>query len=77
MAFAKQPGIWTAQTDLFTVPRIGLWEGAITNLRGHFSKPHFEYVVFWKTLRDAQNASLPGPVFKKNELKAGRSPRAA
>jgi len=77
MAFAKQPGVWTAQTDLFTVPRIGLWEGAITNLRGQFSKPHFEYVVFWKTLRDAQKASLPGPVFKKNELKAGRSPRAA
>jgi peptidoglycan/xylan/chitin deacetylase (PgdA/CDA1 family) len=77
MAFANKPGVWTAQTDLFTVPRIGLWEGAITNLRGHFSRPHFEYVVFWKTLRENQKASLPGPFFKKNELKAGRSPRAA
>ncbi len=77
MAFANKPGIWTAQTDPFTVPRIGLWEGAITNLRGHFSKPHFEYVVFWKTLRDARKAGLPGPLFKKHELKAGLSPRAA
>jgi peptidoglycan/xylan/chitin deacetylase (PgdA/CDA1 family) len=77
MAFANKPGVWTAQTDLFTVPRIGLWEGAITNFRGHFSKPHFEYVVFWKTLRDAQKANLPGPVVKKHELKAGLSPRAA
>jgi peptidoglycan/xylan/chitin deacetylase (PgdA/CDA1 family) len=77
MAFANKPGVWTAQTDLFTVPRIGLWEGAITNFRGHFSRPHFEYVVFWKTLREARKANLPGPFFKNNELKTGLSPRAA
>jgi peptidoglycan/xylan/chitin deacetylase (PgdA/CDA1 family) len=77
MAFANKPGVWTAQTDLFTVPRIGLWEGAVINLRGHFSRPHFEYVVFWKTLRDARKASLPRPFFKKDELKTGVRPRAA
>lgn len=76
MALANKPGVWTAQTDLFTVPRINLWEGAITNFRGHFSRPHFEYVVFWKTLREAQKASLPRPFFRKNDLKAGLSPRA-
>jgi peptidoglycan/xylan/chitin deacetylase (PgdA/CDA1 family) len=77
MAFANKPGIWTAQTDLFTVPRIGLWEDAVTNLRGHFSRPHFEYVVFWKTLRDARKVSLPRPLFEKSEAKVGLSPRAA
>ena len=77
MAFANKPGIWTAQTDLFTVPRIGLWEDAVTNLRGHFSRPHFEYVVFWKTLREARKVSLPRPLFEKNEPKVGLSPRAA
>jgi peptidoglycan/xylan/chitin deacetylase (PgdA/CDA1 family) len=49
MAFANKPGVWTAETDPLTVPRIGLWEGAVTNFRGQFSRPHFEYVVFWKT----------------------------
>jgi peptidoglycan/xylan/chitin deacetylase (PgdA/CDA1 family) len=77
MAFANKPGIWTAQTDLFTVPRIGLWEDAVTNFRGRFSRPHFEYVVFWKTLRDARKVSLPRPLFEKNEPKVGLSPRAA
>jgi hypothetical protein len=77
MAFANKPGVWTAQTDLFTVPRIGLWEGAITDFRGHFSRPHFEYVVFWKTLREGRKANVPGPFFKNHELKAGISPRAA
>jgi peptidoglycan/xylan/chitin deacetylase (PgdA/CDA1 family) len=77
LAFANKPGVWTALTDLFTIPRIGLWEGAVTGLRGRFSRPHFEYVVFWKTLRDIQKASLPSPLFKRNEHKAGMSPRAA
>ena len=77
LAFANKPGVWTAQTDPFTVPRIGLWEGAVTGLRGRFSRAHFEYVVFWKTLREVQNASLPGPLVEKDEQKAGLSPRAA
>jgi peptidoglycan/xylan/chitin deacetylase (PgdA/CDA1 family) len=77
MAFANKPGVWTAETDPLTVPRIGLWEGAVTNFRGHFSRPHFEYVVFWKTTRDAQRASHSRSAPQEKRTRRGLSPRAA
>jgi peptidoglycan/xylan/chitin deacetylase (PgdA/CDA1 family) len=51
VAFANSPGIWGAQTDPYAVPRVNLWEGAVTGLLGRFSRPHFDYVVFWRALR--------------------------
>jgi peptidoglycan/xylan/chitin deacetylase (PgdA/CDA1 family) len=77
LAFANKPGVWTAQTDPFAVPRIGLWEGAVTGLRGRFSRAHFEYVVFWKTLRELEQQRLAGPLFDKNEQNSSFRPRAA
>jgi len=54
-AFARGPGVWSAQTDPFVIPRINLWEGAVTGIHGRFSRPHFDYVVFWKSRRGLQN----------------------
>jgi peptidoglycan/xylan/chitin deacetylase (PgdA/CDA1 family) len=77
LAFANKPGVWIAETDPLTVPRIGLWEGAVTNFRGRFSRPHFEYVAFWKTLRVGQKESLPGSALQEERTTGGLSPRAA
>jgi peptidoglycan/xylan/chitin deacetylase (PgdA/CDA1 family) len=54
VAFANRPGIWGPQTDPFAIPRINLWEGAVTGPLGRFSNPHFDYVVFWRALRGGQ-----------------------
>jgi peptidoglycan/xylan/chitin deacetylase (PgdA/CDA1 family) len=51
VAFANRPGVWRAQTDAFAVPRVNLWEGAVTGALGRFSRPHFDYVVFWRASR--------------------------
>ena len=60
MAFANTPGFWSKQADPYTIPRINLWEGAVTGISGSFSRACFDYVVFWKTLRETQ-ASTPNP----------------
>jgi peptidoglycan/xylan/chitin deacetylase (PgdA/CDA1 family) len=54
MAFANNAGIWSDQVDSYAIPRINLWEGAVTGITGKFSRACFEYVVFWKTLRATQ-----------------------
>ena len=50
-AFANSPGVWGAETHHFSVPRINIWEGKLTNKNGQFSKREFEYAVFWKAYR--------------------------
>jgi len=54
VAFANRPGLWGVGTDPFAVPRVNLWEGAVTGPLRRFSKPHFEYVVFHRAIRAAQ-----------------------
>jgi peptidoglycan/xylan/chitin deacetylase (PgdA/CDA1 family) len=56
VAFANRPGIWTLESDCWAVPRCNIWEGAVTGLWGRFSRPHFEYVVFWKSVRSTRGA---------------------
>jgi peptidoglycan/xylan/chitin deacetylase (PgdA/CDA1 family) len=54
VAFANRAGIWGAQTDSFAIPRVNLWEGAVTGALGRFSRPHFDYVVFWRASRSVE-----------------------
>lgn len=51
MAFANSAGVWSSETDVFAIPRVNLWEGALTGLKGRFSRIHFEYAVFWRSAR--------------------------
>lgn len=50
-AFANSPGIWGAQTDPLTIPRVNISEGKLTSRHGRFSQQAFEYAVFWKVYR--------------------------
>ena len=48
LAFANQPGLWTPRTDSWLIPRVNIWEGAITGLSGDFSPAVFEYATYWR-----------------------------
>ena len=51
LAFLNQPGVWTRDTDPFSIPRINVWEGKLVGPSGTFSRAVFEYTVFWKAYR--------------------------
>jgi peptidoglycan/xylan/chitin deacetylase (PgdA/CDA1 family) len=51
LAFANSPGIWWRQSDPLTIPRVNLWEGSLIGPSGRFSRPHFDYVAFWRATR--------------------------
>jgi len=55
-AFAIQPGLWTQETNHWSIPRCNIWEGAVVNASGKFSPVHFDYIVFWKSVRASRNA---------------------
>jgi peptidoglycan/xylan/chitin deacetylase (PgdA/CDA1 family) len=50
-AFINSPGIWQADSNRFSIPRINLWEGSLAGFRGRFSRLALEYSVFWKAYR--------------------------
>jgi peptidoglycan/xylan/chitin deacetylase (PgdA/CDA1 family) len=51
LAFANSPGIWEANSDRFSIPRVNVWEGSFTGLTGRFSRIALEYAIFWKACR--------------------------
>lgn len=51
LAFLNQPGVWTRDTDPFSIPRMNVWEGKLVGPSGAFSRVVFEYAVFWKAYR--------------------------
>jgi peptidoglycan/xylan/chitin deacetylase (PgdA/CDA1 family) len=50
-AFANSPGVWRAETNPFSIPRVNIWEGKLAGDDGKFSRLEFEYAVFWKAYR--------------------------
>ena len=48
-AFINSPGVWTAQTDRWLIPRVNIWEGSLAGVTGKFSAAVFEYTVFWRS----------------------------
>jgi peptidoglycan/xylan/chitin deacetylase (PgdA/CDA1 family) len=50
-AFVNVPGIWTAGTDPWLIPRVNVWEGSVTDIHGNFSAIVFQYSVFWRAYR--------------------------
>jgi peptidoglycan/xylan/chitin deacetylase (PgdA/CDA1 family) len=50
-AFANSPGVWKAETNPFSIPRVNIWEGKLTGDDGKFSRMDFEYAAFWRTFR--------------------------
>jgi peptidoglycan/xylan/chitin deacetylase (PgdA/CDA1 family) len=51
LAFLNQPGIWTKDTDPYSIPRMNVWEGKLVGPSGAFSGVAFEYTVLWKAYR--------------------------
>jgi peptidoglycan/xylan/chitin deacetylase (PgdA/CDA1 family) len=47
LAFTTESGLWTREDDPLRIPRVNISENYIVNLSGHFSRPMFEYRVFW------------------------------
>jgi peptidoglycan/xylan/chitin deacetylase (PgdA/CDA1 family) len=56
LAFLNQPGVWTRNTDPFSIPRMNVWEGKLVGPFGTFSRVVFEYTVFWKAYRAGKPA---------------------
>jgi peptidoglycan/xylan/chitin deacetylase (PgdA/CDA1 family) len=54
-AFANKPGVWTQETNRWSVPRCNIWEGSVVSASGKFSSVHFDYIVFWKSVRASGN----------------------
>ncbi len=50
-AFINAPGIWQAQGNRFSIPRVNLWEGSLAGFWGRFSRLALEYAIFWKAYR--------------------------
>jgi peptidoglycan/xylan/chitin deacetylase (PgdA/CDA1 family) len=50
-AFINRPGIWCANDNQFSIPRINVWEGSLTGSDGRFSRMALEYAIFWKANR--------------------------
>lgn len=72
IAFTNQRGIWTQDCDPLLIPRINLWEGAVTNPLGWFSPVAFDYVVFWRTWRSHKKQA-----WRSSELQAPAKLKAA
>jgi peptidoglycan/xylan/chitin deacetylase (PgdA/CDA1 family) len=53
-AFVNSPGVWTAETDPWLIPRVNLWEGALLGITGTFSPAVFQYTAFWRSYRAAR-----------------------
>jgi peptidoglycan/xylan/chitin deacetylase (PgdA/CDA1 family) len=53
-AFANSPGIWEANRNRLSIPRINLWEGSLAGFSGRFSRIALEYAIFWKAYRARQ-----------------------
>lgn len=51
LGFLNCAGIWGAATNPFSIPRVNLWDGKMTDSHGNFSAAHLEYSIFWKALR--------------------------
>lgn len=47
-AFINSPGLWRADTHPCSIPRVNIWEGAVTGISSRFSRVAFEYTVFWR-----------------------------
>jgi peptidoglycan/xylan/chitin deacetylase (PgdA/CDA1 family) len=61
LALTTQPGAWTPGCHPLMLPRINIWEGAVVNPAGAFSRAAFEYCVFWLAYRaKTLNAAAPG-----------------
>jgi peptidoglycan/xylan/chitin deacetylase (PgdA/CDA1 family) len=56
LAFLNQPGIWTKDTDPYSIPRMNVWEGKLVGPSGVFSRVVFEYTVLWKAYRAGKSA---------------------
>ena len=50
LAFLNSPGLWTRESDPFSIPRMNMWEGKMAGPSGKFSRIVFEYAVFYKSL---------------------------
>jgi len=50
-AFANSPGVWNAETNPFSIPRVNIWEGKLAGDDGKFSRMEFEYAAFWRSHR--------------------------
>jgi peptidoglycan/xylan/chitin deacetylase (PgdA/CDA1 family) len=50
-AFVNSPGVWTAETDPWLIPRVNLWEGSLLGITGKFSPVVFQYTAFWRSYR--------------------------
>jgi len=51
VAFTTRRGAWSTISDPLAVPRICVWEGSFTGLRGGFSSVMFEYATIWRAWR--------------------------
>jgi peptidoglycan/xylan/chitin deacetylase (PgdA/CDA1 family) len=54
-AFTNAPGIWRADGNRFSIPRVNVWEGSLIGFNGRFSRMALEYAVFWKAHRASSN----------------------
>ena len=54
-AFANKPGVWTMETNRWSIPRCNIWEGAVVDASGKFSAAHFEYIAYWRPVRSSRN----------------------
>jgi len=50
-AFTTEVGLWNADTDAWTIPRVNVWEGSVIGPMGRFSAIVFEYATFWLCYR--------------------------
>lgn len=55
LAFTNSPGIWTAKTDPWLIPRVNLWEQSVLGIFGSFSPAVFKYTVFWRSFRASES----------------------
>ena len=50
-AFINEIGVWTPGTDSWLIPRVNIWEGALTGPSEDFSRATFEYATYWRCVR--------------------------
>jgi peptidoglycan/xylan/chitin deacetylase (PgdA/CDA1 family) len=50
-AFTTEPGLWTAATECFRIPRINVFEQKIIGLSGRFSPAMAGYYLFWRAFQ--------------------------